>query len=216
MRPEPTLPPGKSHVDANRGELWPRAFCSFQDCSWVDTYGNENALQEHLHEAHAVDLEPIAARMLRGEAPDALLSAYNAAVSEVCRKQAPVAGCSIDRTALQAFAESCQGNHVEAIVCFSCACIHTRVSDLPSNKSLIQWRKPLRQVDGQFRFLGRAVEEVASLLSLDSFLERYDLIAVDPERRLTDSESFDKWCVTLRGASRRKLLCCPEDCGKFG
>ena len=186
-------------------------FCSFRDCLWVCANGTDDDLHEHLREAHAEDLQPIAVQMLRSEAADAILSAYNAAVSEVCRKQAPVAGSSIDRTALKSFTDGCKEDNIEALVCFSCACVHTRLSDLSGDRGAIRWCRPLRRVDGGLRFLDRPLDEVVGLLSLDLFLERYDTIAGDSGRRLTDSESFDQWSVALIDEGVDKLLCCPED-----
>ena len=210
LRAEPCLPDGRGAVDVGSGDLWPRAFCAFRGCQWNDPMGDDHSLQSHLLEVHASDLQPVAFSMLRGDAPDAIFSAYTAAVAEVCRLQAPVAGSSIDRTALCAFTECLQGDGVEALVCFSCACIHTRVACLSGEQNGIEWRRPLTSFEGKTSFLGRPVSVVEELLGLDVFLERYDLIASGSDARISDSESFHCWTMELVGGSGRKLLCCPE------
>eukprot|EP00971_Amphidinium_carterae_P127135 2518943-Amphidinium_carterae.1 len=57
------------------------------------------------------------------------LSIYNEVVSAKCRCGAPVAGASLDRTALRQFGEVTAGDDVEALVCCICACVHTRVAN---------------------------------------------------------------------------------------
>lgn len=200
--------------DVDKGELWPRAFCAFAGCGWASMHGNEKDLHNHLKEEHAADLAPIAACMLRGTAPDAYLSIYNQAVAAVCRNQAPVAGAFLDRRALHAFAEACEGNSVEALVCFSCACIYTRVKELAeAGNGDIQWTQPLKPKPNtnELRFFGRPVHETASILGLDAFLERYDQLS-EEGRRLSDHESFEQWSVSLPGGE--KILWCPEDSDK--
>ena len=120
----------------DRGDLWPRAFCAFAGCSWCSMHGSEDALQAHLEAEHASDLGPIAAHMVRGNAPDAFLSIYNEGIAIRCRDQAPLAGCSIDRKALHTFVDACSKDNVEALVCFSCACIYTRVKELARKVTL--------------------------------------------------------------------------------
>ena len=88
--------------------------------------GLEADLARHLETEHADDLEPVAARLLRPCCPDALLSVYNAAVAQRCRADAPLAGCSLDRTALRSFAKATAKDSVEALICFCCACVYTR------------------------------------------------------------------------------------------
>ena len=174
-------------------------------------HGDEEALHTHLKEEHVADLAPIAACMLRGTASDAYLSIYNQAVATVCRSQAPVAGASLDRKALRAFTEACRGDSVEALVCFSCACIYTHVKELAeAGKGDIQWSQPLKRKPNmdELRFFGRPVHETATIVGLDTFLERYDQLSEDGHR-LSDHESFEQWSVSLPGGE--KILCCPED-----
>ena len=155
--------------------------------------------------------------MLRGDAPDACLSIYKAAISHKCRSQAPVAGCSIDRGALKAFSESFAGEKVEALICFCCARRFTFVSELAKeDKTDIAWRQPLQtNEEGKLHFLNQPAEKVANILSLNTFLERYDKVS-SAGRRMTDSEDFADWTLSLHGlAEQGPLLCCPEELG-FG
>ena len=218
LRQYPTLP-RDDKVDAiTQGELWPRQFCAFVGCPWVDQDGDENALHAHLHAEHAVDLAPIAACTLRGGAPDAFLGIYNEAIAVKCRSQAPLAGPSVDRRALRSFARACTKDNVEALVCCTCACIYTHVRELAAEgKADIWWSRLLqRHPDtGELTFLDtrRPVAEIANLLALDVFLERYDRVS-EEGCRLTDHENFNAWSFTLPGAAGtapRKILCCPED-----
>ena len=201
--------------EADKGELWPRTFCAFDGCDWTAEAEDEAALAQHLEDQHSGDLAPIVEHMVRKQAPDAALSAYLAAVAEKCRGQAPVAGCSIDRAALRSLASAWQGDGVEALVCFSCACVFTRVDELAKiRKGDIEWLRPAQQASqgDAPRFLGRPADEVVSLLGLDAFLARYDQIgAAGAEHRLSNHESFEEWSVRL--GDGRRLLCCSEDRG---
>ena len=217
MREHPTLPSDEALQTVQNGELWPAVFCSFKNCDWHDEHGDEDALAVHLLDTHAEDLQPIAAIMLRGDAPDACLSIYKAAISHKCRSQAPVAGCSIDRGALKAFSDSFAGEKVEALICFCCARRFTFVSELAKeDKTDIAWRQPLQtNEEGKLYFLNQPAEKVANILSLNTFLERYDKVS-SAGRRMTDSEDFADWTLSLHGlAEQGPLLCCPEELG-FG
>ena len=215
LRKHPTTPADDMLDHVNDGELWPRAFCAFAGCDWSSADGNERDLHVHLKKDHADDLAPIAAVMLRGEAPDALLSIYNAAVAVRCRSQAPLAGCSIDRRALNSFTEACSGDNVEALVCFNCACIHTCINELAAEDGCdIQWVRPLQQDllgKNELSFLGRPLAEIVNLLGLDVFLQRYDKLS-EEGGRISNHESFHHWNVQVPGVSGGlcKLLCCPE------
>ena len=126
LRLQPTLPPGADEAEVKDGAVWPRTFCAFDGCGWEAADGLEADLARHLETEHADDLEPVAARLLRPCCPDALLSVYNAAVAQRCRADAPLAGCSLDRTALRSFAKATAKDSVEALICFCCACVYTR------------------------------------------------------------------------------------------
>ena len=88
LREHPTLPFDEAMETVDMGELWPSVFCAFRGCGWQDAHGGEDALAMHLMDDHSEDLLPIANCMLRGNAPDACLSIYNAAISCKCRNQA--------------------------------------------------------------------------------------------------------------------------------
>lgn len=200
----------------DRGELWPRAFCAFAGCAWCEMDGTERQLHEHLHAAHAAELAPIAAHMLRGDAEDAFLSIYNEAIATKCRAQAPLAGSSLDRKALKSFTEACQGHRVEALVCFVCACTYTYVHEVAEEgKGDIHWVQPV-QVDpdaDEFQFLRRSADDAGELLSMKTFLHRYGKIS-DAGPSLQDYESFDDWCLNWPSnaiPAGRKILCCPEE-----
>ena len=214
LREHPTLPSDEKLEAVDRGELWPRAFCAFVGCKWSAMEGDEEQLAKHIQEVHGADLDPIAACMPRGNAEDAFLSIYNAAIANKCRSQAPIAGCSLDRKAIKSFVEACK--EVEALVCFVCGCTHTRVEeDALEGKGGVQWVKPVqpRMDTGELLFLDRPVDEAGCLLSLNTFLERYGKIS-DGGPNLQDLETFGDWCLTwpsnVQPAGRR-VLCCPED-----
>ncbi|CAJ1387811.1 unnamed protein product [Effrenium voratum] len=189
LRFQPTLPPGAEDVELKDGAVWPRAFCAFDGCGWEAANGLEADLAKHLEAEHAEDLESAAACFPGPRPPDALLSVYNEAVARRCRAGAPLAGCSLDRTALRSFAEATAQDSVEALVCFCCACVYTRVAEL-EGQSEIQWRRPLsRKPMGERLFFGKSAAAAARGISLERFLEKYDQLDV-PGKKLSDSESF--------------------------
>ncbi|CAJ1341649.1 unnamed protein product, partial [Effrenium voratum] len=191
LRLQPTLPPGAEEAELKDGAVWPRAFCAFDGCGWEAANGLEADLAKHLEAEHAEDLE-------------------SAAVARRCRAGAPLAGCSLDRTALRSFAEATAEDSVEALVCFCCACVYTRVAEL-EGQSEIQWRRPLsRKPTGEHLFFGKPAAAAAQALSLERFLEKYDQLDA-PGKKLSDSESFGSWKLRLPGPGGAELLCCPED-----
>ena len=118
------------------------SFAPSRDCGWAERLGTEEQLKQHLEEEHKTELETITRHMLRGAAPDAMYSAYNQAIAQRCRSQAPIAGASLDRTALYSFADATKGDKVEALICWCCGCIHPRVEDV-EDKGPIKWYQPL-------------------------------------------------------------------------
>ena len=143
LREHPTLPSDHAMETVDAGELWPSVFCAFRGCDWQEGDGDEDALAIHLMDEHNEDLQPIAECMLKGNAPDACLSIYKAAISCKCRSQAPVAGCSIDRGALKAYSDAMKGENVETLICFSCARRFTYVAELvKEGKGDIEWHQP--------------------------------------------------------------------------
>eukprot|EP00975_Prorocentrum_lima_P040173 8439179-Prorocentrum_lima.AAC.1 len=66
-----------------------------------------------------------AARRL-ADPPDAthIFGVYNAAIGVRCRAGAPLAGASLDRTALRRFARAQEGSSVRSLVCAVCACVY--------------------------------------------------------------------------------------------
>jgi len=178
--------------------------------------GNESQLHAHLRAEHAADLAPIAACMLRGNVKDAFLSIYNEAIATKCRSQAPIAGCSLDRKALKSFAEACKGEKVGSLVCFVCACTYTYVEEVAAEgKCDIEWARPWKpRMEGQdLLFLDRPIDETGDILSLETFLDRYDKLT-DAGHRLQDKETFGDWSLMWPSNSSpagRKILCCPED-----
>ena len=213
LRLQPTLPPGADEAELKDGAVWPRAFCAFDGCGWEAADGLEADLARHLKAEHAEDLEPVAARLLRPRCPDALSSVYNEAVAQRCRADAPLAGCSLDRTALRSFAKATAKDSVEALICFCCACVYTRVAEV-GERSEIQWRRPLsRAPSGELLFFGRPAA-AAEVLGLEHFLNKYDQLDA-PGKKLSDHETFASWKLRLPGPDDVELLCCPEDhrCG---
>lgn len=211
LREHPTIPPDTDPAAVDGGELWPRAFCAFDGCAWQERLGTEELLEEHLREAHGDDLEPIRKHMLRKNAPDALRSAYQQAIAVKCRSQAPIAGPSLDRTALHSFADATKGDKVEALICWSCGGIFKYVEEI-KDKGEIAWHQPLQRSasTGEFLFLGQPVKTIEELLGLQVYLSRYNL--VEPKQvKLTDHETFEDWRLRLPELEDGNLLCCPED-----
>ena len=168
-------------------------------------------LQEHLLEDHLPELERLCALMPRKDSQGAAIySIYNQAVAVKCRSQAPLAGPSLDRTALNSLSEATKGNKVEALMCFSCGGIHPFVEEV-ADKGNIQWYQPLERCgnSGEMTFLGQPLKVVEGLLGLQVYLSRYNL--VEPQQtRLTDNETFDDWTMKLPEMEDGVLLCCPE------
>ena len=211
LRENPTIPPGVEPTAVNDGELWPRAFCAFKGCMWEERFGTDRDLDEHLRQEHLGALQPICDQMLRKGAPDALASAYKQAIAVKCRGQAPVAGSSLDRTALNSFAEAMEGDRVQALMCWSCGGIHPYVEDI-ADQGDIKWYQPLQpnESTGELLFLGQPLKKLEQLLGLQVYLSRYNI--VEPRQtKLTDHETFEDWRMQLPGLEDGVLLCCPED-----
>eukprot|EP00435_Cladocopium_sp_Y103_P028722 s3575_g7.t1 len=183
---------------ADAGRLWPNVFCAFKGCRWAESFGTEEQLKQHLEEEHKTELEAIAQHTLRGTAPDAVYSVYNQAIAQRCRRQAPIAGASLDRTALYSFAEATKGHKVEALICWCCGCIHPRVEEV-EDKGPIKWYQPLQRSDstGELLFVNQPLQVVQKLLGLEVYLNRYNAMQPNQQVKLTDHESFEDWRVAL-------------------
>ena len=151
------------------------------------------------------ELEPVAQRMPEPVPEDAVRSIYNEAIAIACRSQAPVAGCSRDRTALKRLADATAHDRVESLICFCCACIHPRVADTDASGA-IRWRKPLSYVGGEHEKEAKA-RDLHKLLSLDKYLQTYDSLAGDI--KLSSFTDFRDWRAEVPGHG--SVLCCPED-----
>ncbi|CAE7251314.1 pfh1 [Symbiodinium natans] len=132
-------------------------------------------------------------------------SIYNEAVATVCRKQAPPAGCSRDRSALKSFTNATTENRIEALICFSCACIHTRVDEINEANS-IDWYPILESLDSKEETEART-NNLYKILSLQKYLDTYDTLAGDI--KLSSLTDFHNWQVNIPGHGA--VLCCPED-----
>ena len=210
LRAHPTIPPSASLANVDHGELWPRDFCAFEGCMWEEDFGTEEQLKEHLQQEHAAELRPICEHMLRGQAPDALISVYHQAIAEKCRGQAPIAGCSLDRMALHSFAEATAGNKVEALMCGSCGGIFPYVEEV-ADKGDIKWFQPLQRSEstGDFLFLNQPLAKIRDLLGLRPYLAKYNLME-GGQVPLTAHEDFEDWRLRLPDLEDGDILCCPE------
>lgn len=161
---------------------------------------------QHLREAHEEDLGPVVAHLIKPDDPMAMLSVYNEAIAQICRADAPVAGCSLDRTALKAFASAMADDKVESLVCFSCACVFPRVAEV-GEKGKIDWHRP---VQGE-KLFGTWPELAAKILGVDEFLNKYD--ELEGGRKLSERIDFKLWQLTapMPGGNTVALLGCPED-----
>ena len=211
LREHPTIPPRAALDDVNAGSNWPAAFCAFAGCMWEEQNGTEDELEYHLQKEHAEELLPICKHMLRESAPDAMKSVYNQAIAVKCRQQPPLAGASLDRTALRTFTDATKGAKVEALICFCCGGIHPYVEEVKDQGS-IKWHQPVQRSDstGELLFLDNPMEEVKHLLGLQMYLERYNTDSQRPNTKLTDHESFEDWQLKLPGLEDSALICCPE------
>ena len=214
------MPPSASLTGVDTGAAWPWAFCAFQGCVWEDDRGTDVSLEQHLRASHLADLKPICDHMhsllLGRAAEDELLSVYSQAVAIKCRAQAPIAGASLDRMALENFAHATSGNRVAALVCFCCGGIHPYVEEVAS-KSAINWYQPLQRSDAdeeKFKFLGQPLEAIEELLGLQVYLSRYNVVEGRCQQAaLTEHESFNDWRLRLPELKDGMLLCCPEAFG---
>ena len=208
----PTIPPGATSEQVNAGKLWPSTFCAFQGCHWQRQDGTEEDLNYHLQDQHAEVLVAATRELLHATAEDCYLSVYNEAIAWRCRAEAPLAGASLDRRALLNFSGAMAGNRLEALVCFSCACIHTYVQELPPDKQRIRWYRPLAGLPaGEHAFLGHSFQSISDLIGLDTFLAKYDVVS--GSSRLSQHETFVNWSLRLPDSDGNgpRLLCCPED-----
>ena len=186
----------------------------------MEVDGNESRLHTHLKAEHESELAPIAACMLRGNAEDVFLSIYNEAIATKCRGQAPIAGSSLDRTALKSFTSASKENKVEPLICFICACIYIYVEEIAEEgKGDIEWVRPFQPDNNaeELLFLDRPVDEAGNLLSLQTFLERYGRVSASGPG-LQDHERFDDWCLNWpsnASPAGKKIICCPEDCSVY-
>ena len=213
LREHPTIPPRAALDDVDAGANWPAAFCAFTGCMWEEQNGTEGELEHHLRKEHGEELLPICEHMLRGSAPDAMKSVYNQAIAVKCRQQPPLAGASLDRTALRTFTDATKGAKVEALICFCCGGIRPYVEEVKDQGS-IKWHQPVQRSDstGELLFLDHPMEEVEHLLGLQVYLERYNTDSQRPNTKLTDHESFADWQLKLPGLEDGALICCPEAC----
>ncbi|CAE7431406.1 anks1b [Symbiodinium sp. CCMP2592] len=206
LRAQPLIPPGARPEDLDRGEPWPGQFCAFQSCNWSLLTGTEQELREHVQQEHATALQSVAQHLPKPIPADALASVYNEAIALRCREAAPVAGSSRDRSALRSFAEATSKDRVEAIICFCCACIHTRVADAEA-AGPIRWRRLIQGPPSNDRTHAETTERLHDILSIDKYLGLYGDLAGDV--KLTDVAELNEWTVTIPGLG--DILCCPED-----
>ncbi|CAE7407650.1 anks1b [Symbiodinium sp. CCMP2592] len=206
LRAQPLIPPGAKPEDLDRGEPWPGQFCAFQSCNWSLLTGTEQELREHVQQEHATALQSVAQHLPKPIPADALASVYNEAIALRCREAAPVAGSSRDRSALRSFAEATSKDRVEAIICFCCACIHTRVADAEA-AGPIRWRRLIQGPPSNDRTHAETTERLHDILSIDKYLGLYGDLAGDV--KLTDVAELNEWTVTIPGLG--DILCCPED-----
>ena len=162
-------------------------------------------LHLHLEDAHLQELEPVARHMPEPVPEDAVRSIYNEAVAFVCRSQAPVAGCSRDRSALKSLAEATAEDRVESLICFCCACIHPRIAETDTSGA-IRWHQPLAHTGGEEQKAAVA-RRLHKLLSLDTYMRTYDRLTGDIN--ISDFTDFQDWRVEVPGQGF--ILCCPED-----
>ena len=159
LRSTPTLPPFEDALaNVNAGAMWPSVFCAFQDCQWMLERGTETDIYEHILAEHSEEVAGATGLIQSLNPVDAVRSVYNAAIAHKVRQDAPLAGCSLDRTALRNFSEATAGDNVEALMCFSCACIHTCVKDNDGPRP-IDWHKPVTKDPRtkEYKFLGASL-----------------------------------------------------------
>ena len=138
---------------------------------------------------------------------------YNEAIGIKIREGAPLASYSIDRRCLRKAADVTAGENLQALICFSCACIHPyrQHEDEPPNGSWrnIRWQRPMEILGTFFR---SGYEFTKNNFGLDSYLERY---GKDPQGYVDLSghrDEFDDWLIDVPFAQGVvEIVCCPED-----
>ena len=215
LRASPTVPPGRSRASVDEGDLWPSIFCAFLDCDWEMARGTEDDLLAHLQRKHREDLIH-AARLLPTPTTEdvAVMTVYNEAIAEILRVQAPLAGPSIDRRALHAFADATKEDKIEALICFCCGCVHTYIQeDDKRGKSNISWISPVDITSsGEVTLFGLPLDVAHSLFGMDNFIAKYGNMEGYPN--LTESGELSHWNAAVYNHHTDEFvefICCPED-----
>ena len=108
-----------------------------------------------------------------------------------------MAGCSIDRAALRAFADATKTENMESLVCAICACTYARARTLGSANK-IAWRSPVTVVGGEVMFLNRRLYLVEHHLGLHGYLAKYGNMENCPN--FAESIEFDDWYLDVPDA----------------
>ena len=213
LRAFPTIPPGRSDVRVEDGERWPAVFCAFQNCMWEQMDGSEEDLVAHLQEAHREELKPAAELLpMSLDESAALRSVYNEAIAEILRGQVPIAGPSLDRTALHAYAKATEEDKVEALICFCCGCIHTHIKQ-DADKNDIDWVWPVEiSSSGDTLMFGMALNAASQLIGMQTFLDKYG--HVDGYANIGITGELNEWRSAVYDYHKNEFvefICCPED-----
>ena len=224
MRDTPTIPHcGQDEVTTQQSTVhikqnarqFPKKHCAFIDC----TYGcdSDRDLLSHIHDAHFKSLQPVVDLLPLPDqnAPvvdeNAILSAYNEAISYKCRQGAPYASCSIDRRCLYNYASAISGSNIQSLICLCCARRFLHISTRASNP--ISWETLLSKSrdTSDVLFLGLNAEETHEIFSMYAYLIRYGKCTGGPNLRDHPNEFID-WALTIPFSNESSMvLCCPDD-----
>ena len=220
LREHPTVP-GDAHLidqpdprvfDDELAVLLPPKHCAFKGCKWhlhwdENTFDRdrESALVEHLVSAHAAALQPVCALLpMVYTEPTRASAAYSEAIAVKVREGAPLASYSIDRRCLRKYAEATEGDNIQALICFMCACVHPYRAR--EHFPPVSWCKA-KDIFGLY-----GEEDTERMFGLNTYLANYGADPAgyyDLRRHMAE---FDDWYLDVPfGAKQIRVMCCPED-----
>ena len=185
--------------------------CAFRDCLWSGT--DQQELQEHIEEAHAQALRPLAAALKRvrgvGRGEQACWSAYRRALDCRNRAGAPLACNSIDRRCVRAYSSALSSGEIGSQVCFVCA---RRFPSVKGMKGQIRWLRALGgEQNGVPTCLGLEATLLENTLGKRRYVQKY-MNGPDPIAAPDLARDLEDWsCAIVDGGLDSSIICCPED-----
>ena len=220
LREHPTVPgdpdtgmaPDPHAFDDKLAVLLPPKHCAFAGCNWHLEWDEatferdrEKALVEHVRSAHFEAVRPVCGLLPQVYSEDFRVSAaYSQAIATKVRDGAPLASYSIDRRCLRKHAEATEGENIQALICFMCACTYPYRDR--EHFPPVSWCKPMEV----FSLYG--AEDTERFFGLKTYLDNY---GADPSgfydlrRHMVE---FEDWLLDVPfGSNLVRVMCCPED-----